>query len=155
MLVKGLAEVTQAVVAHFQGNFSHIVVPGSKQVGRLLKAELANVLGNGDPHFLGKRPTQVERAAADLLPEGFQGGRLGKIPLDAIDHPIHPAAGHPELPMAKKFLIRRRAEQKFPHEFDRLGLVPKGLSRREDGRLVQAGDQIPVSGTEGLESTKR
>ncbi len=153
--MKRLAEVTQAVVAHFQSHFGHVVMPRSEQVGRLLKAKLANVLGNGHPHFLGKGATQIERAASHFLPKCLQGGRLREIPLDAIHHAIHAAAGHSHLSVAEKLLIRRRAEEELPHEFDRLGLVPKGLGCREDRRLMQAGDQIPMTGSEGFESAQR
>lgn len=153
--MKRLTEVTQAVVTHLQSDFGHVVMPRSEQVGRLLETKLANVLGNGHPHFLGKGTTQVERAASHFLPKYLQRRWLSEIPFDAIHHAIHTTAGHSQLSVAEKFLIRRGAEEEFPHEFDRLGLVPQGMGGREDWRLVEAGDQIPMPRSEGFESAQR
>src|SRR5262249_4303680 len=50
-LTKGLAEVTQAGVPHFQRCFRHIISSGLEQLGGPFHSEFSQKLGNGHSHL--------------------------------------------------------------------------------------------------------
>src|SRR5689334_17576242 len=65
-------EVTQAAVADFDRDFSHVVFARLQQVGRLFHAELTQVLRDGLAGLSRENAAEIEMAATDLLAEFLQ-----------------------------------------------------------------------------------
>ena len=77
--VEGAAEMAEAVVADGDGGFGDVALAGAQKFGGAFHANLTNVLLNRHAGFLGEKPAQIKRAAANLFAEFFERGRFFEI----------------------------------------------------------------------------
>lgn len=154
MLVEGLAEMAQAVVADFQGGFSDIVASRPQELGSAFETNLAQVLGERLTGFLGESPAEIKRAAADLAAELFEGWRMNEVATEDSHNTFDPVARNPLLAMAKKLVGGRRMKKELARQFRSLGLIPDRLGTGEDRWLAEAANQIALTLAQGSDGTQ-
>ena len=71
-LVKAVAEMARAGIAHFQGHLGHVQFAGAEQFGGFFHPQPSQVLRDGLAGLAGKSAAQVKRAATDFLAQFFQ-----------------------------------------------------------------------------------
>lgn len=109
---------------------------------------MAQVLGDGLAGFLGEGAAEVELAATHLAGDLLQRRGLGDVASEDGQDGIDAVAGDALLAVTEELFLGGGLEEEFAHEFDGLGLEPKGLGTREDGRLLEGGDEFALPGVQ-------
>src|SRR5262249_38607985 len=120
-----MTEMAEAGVTDFQRHFAHVELTRAQQCGRLVHAQLTQILRDGLAGVIRKNAAQIKMTATDPAAEVLERWRVGRILAQKEDDLLGAFLGQALLARTKKFLFRRRLDQEGDGEFQRLALIPE------------------------------